>query len=310
MELFVYIALSLQTGVILFLVARLSLWRKRALKAKQPPPTFLPPEVLESQPQMPALAARAVNRLPKQTKADFLLPEAAFDIDAAYEDRVPDTPGSPNAAHRRDFADHATNLRARLAGHREIEYLNALAISYLRRRTVHVDSAKTIFFRIWDEKGADLAKDLNTRWLISTLMTFADYGRSEDERTCGALGYLYGALLVASETERSYWPDGSAPELSQATADTERFGLKGAFPFELGENNHLINLNAFVYGYALRPSVPGPLLERLMMRVRYSDTFFSRFDAARHALKLGMDGETAGRNWSFGAPPREDGSQA
>ncbi|MEL6793689.1 MAG: hypothetical protein AAFP78_09560, partial [Pseudomonadota bacterium] len=284
MELFVYAALTLQTSIIIFLVLRLAVWRRRAKSLDRPPATFLPPSVLESDPLMPVLAQRAVNRLPRQTQTDDLLPPTDFDIETAFETRIAAIPPSGEAAPRRAFADHAVNLRARLAGHREIEFLNALSISYLRRRTARVDHAKEIFFRIWDEKGDALVADLSTRWLISTLMTFADHGRSEDERICGALGYLYGAMLAASETERCYWPDGAAPEIELTTPDTERFGLNGSFPFELGGNDHLTNLNAFVYSYALRPTTPGPLLERLMMRARYSDTYFSRFDSARRRL--------------------------
>jgi hypothetical protein len=258
-------------------------------------------------PRMVALAEVAKHRKPSQGDAENLLPPINVDLEAAFDTRIPASAAPQQREDRREFAAHRAALRHRLEGRREIEFINALAISYLRRRTPHTPHARRLFFRIWDEVGTALIEEMNTRWLISTLMTFADHGRTEDERLCGSLGYIYGAFVVSSETERAYWAEGTKPEITSSAADTAAFGLNGASPFELGSSDHLSNLNGFVYEHALRSPVAGPILEKLMMRVRYSDTFFSRLDHARLAQGLGNDEAIRDRFWAFGTAPDAKG---
>ncbi len=285
--------------VVVYLTVRLI--RVKRMVAAQGPVRTLDEAI---PPRMGALADAARGRHPRNRDAVNVLPPVTVDLDQACTRILPtaDRRWQDNG-ERRDFDQHLENLRNRLAGRREIELHNAIAISYLRRKTRHADHAKALFFRIWDEKGPDLIDEMSTRWIISTLMTFADHGRTEAERTCGALGYAYGALIVSAETERCYWDDSTDPEISRTSPDHQRFGLNGSPAFELGTSNHLINLNAFVYDHALRTPVVGPILEKLMMRVRYSDTFFSRFDEARQRLALGTEAEVADRFWSFATPP-------
>lgn len=303
MNLFITASLIGQALTIAFLLWRLVAWRRAVGRLNSGKLTRS-----KREPAMPVLSRLAMHRLPLHNDAPNLLPPVKFNIAAAFNARLPDNV-TAEPGDRRDFVAHEAALRARLGGHREIEFLNALAISYLRRRTPHEDHARALFFRIWDECGEDLVKDMNTRWLISTLMTFADHGRTEEERSAGALGYLYGAMLVASETERAYWPEGAAPEIEATSASTERFGLNGAPPFELGTSDHLTNLHAFIYRHGRTSAVTAPIVERLMLRVRYSDTMFSRFDEARVRLQLGTRGEAGERFWSYAIRPNPDGSQ-
>lgn len=301
--------LSIQSGVIIYLLSRKRKLTKKLRQAKIVK-SATEEKVAPIEPRLPRLAIVARSRFPQQDDAENILPELDFDIDAAFREVIPESSEEPESEEtgRRSFRAHGRHLYHRLQGHRHLEYYNSLSISYLRRNTPFTADAKAIFFRIWDEKGEELCNELTTRWIISTLMTFADHGRGERERMCGALGYTYGAMLVASETERTYWT-GPAPSIDRAVPDRDSFGVNGCYPFQLGESDHLINLNSFVYRYALDSGISGLLLERLITRMRYSDTYFSRFDTARRVRKINTRGDDRKRFWSFGAPPKRDGRQ-
>lgn len=104
--------------------------------------------------------------------------------------------GSTYASKRRRVAHE-------FIGHSRLAYLNALLIANLRRENPPTDCA-TLFLRLWREQPDHLIQQLNPRWLVSSVMTFADHGKTGNEREIGqAMRMLFG-MMKLYEFERLY----------------------------------------------------------------------------------------------------------
>lgn len=253
-------------------------------------------------PRLPRLHERAMARYPLQHKATNVLPPPDFSISEQLA-RIVERPEGPKPEGRRSFRRQKLNLEHAFAGQPELLVTLGLAISYLRRFTPHEAHARTIFFRVMDEALDEVMPLLNTRWLISALLTFADHGRTEAERTNGLIGYILGATVIGYESERTYWR--KLPELVGRVGDRRwrHFDIEGAWPIDFGENAHLSDLAAYCYRHAIKDDLTGRLLERLLETLRDGDTVFSRADRIRLALGVALTGPQAGMAWSFNERP-------
>jgi hypothetical protein len=187
-----------------------------------------------------------------------------------------------------------------LRGKTRLAHLNALTISYLRRSTDRTQKASFLFHRIWQEHGSILINELSTRWLISTLQTFLDHGRSEAQRQIGTVGYFYANLIKIYEGERSIeGRDQDADYLNKSPQTKNLF--RGLDRFEVGGTDLMLNTNALALEVALKDDVAGLVLQELLLRVKSSHTAFSRLDKARLNLKA----ETPGfqDTWTFFEAP-------
>lgn len=214
---------------------------------------------------------RSRGRMPHQPQARDVLPDPGIDLDAARARVLAGAPAN-HPPSRRDFADQLVRLQIALDGQPEIMLWHALAISYLRRDTPHTDKARALFFRIWDEHGDWMAAELSARWLISTLQTFADHGRTPEERLCGTAGFLYGNLVKAYESEinSAYRRRGQVGRFKGAP-------VRGMHGFQPG-HDILLNINAFTIAQADGAGPAGAALLHLVARVKAGETIFARVD--------------------------------
>jgi hypothetical protein len=217
-----------------------------------------------------------------QPEQPDLLPEPdSFDTQAALRSVIyPSHAARPHS--RRAINDQFELLRSGLVGKPELLLWHAFSISYLRRRTHHTEKARALFFRIWDEQGHWLADNLNARWLVSALQTFADHGRSPREAQCGAVGYLYGNLIKVYEVEFT-----SAYDRRSNVEKYRPGGVQDLFEFQPGDDI-LVNINSHVFASALDAGPAGLALSRLISMVKDGETIFSRTDAITAEQKRGF----------------------
>ncbi len=260
-----------------------------------------PPELVrQGAARLGALAERVAGRAAGGVSAPDLLPAASVDLTGLRTSIVADPGVETKGMSRRDMRDQLVILQAALKGKSELALTNALAISYLRRGTPHTAKARALFLRIWREEGKHLLTELSTRWLLSTLQTFADHGETESQRAAGIAGFIYGGVMRMYEHERAMLglsPDQTADSITPSA----RPGLTNTGGFRLGHTDALINLNALVYEYALCDEVAGPVLEELLVRVRDSKTVFHRMDQTRKKLKA--FNKNYPNAWSFAEEP-------
>jgi hypothetical protein len=178
-------------------------------------------------------------------------------------------------------------LRAELVGQTELAVLNADLIVHLRRATFPAH-APALFLRVWREEPAVLLAELPDRWLISSVITFGDFGETEGQRRIGlALNMLF-SLMKLYEFERLF--SGMEPEKpftsrrkpgTQMPLGMQDFGFRnGGLDF---------NLLAPVWEAATQEPVVGPLACRLLDRLNADPaTIFRRIrmmsDGKREAL--------------------------
>ncbi len=164
-------------------------------------------------------------------------------------------------------------LQRAFGGRPEILLWHALAISYLRRDTPYTKKAAELFFKIWDEQAEWMATNLNGRWLISALQTFADHGRNAEEIRCGSVGYVYGSLIKIYECEIA-----SAYDRKPSTGPFRGGAVPGLFEFQPGDDI-LFNLNTLVAAQGEHAGPVGYALGSLMAQVKASQSVFERTDA-------------------------------
>jgi hypothetical protein len=251
-----------------------------------------------------ALFERARTRRTHQREIENLLPPMDIDL-KALRALVPDDIEQPaEIKSRQNMEFHNAMLRYRMRGQPESYYLNALAISYLRRRTPFNEHAAHLFHRLWKEEAEFLLPCLNARWAISTLQTFYDFGKNENQVLIGAAGYIYGNLIKIYEVEREM---GEHPNLETYKHPSPIHGVgavKGLYGFVLGRADIVVNLHTVMSEMITRDQCAGPVLQKFIELVQDGKTVFQRMDANRIHFE---DQLRKDKNlyWSFNTDPRE-----
>ncbi|MDT8856139.1 hypothetical protein RNZ50_14155 [Paracoccaceae bacterium Fryx2] len=204
-------------------------WERRRARLTFAPGEALPPLDVD-------LAALAAARLPAE------VPPLA-------------KPASPHAQKR-----HA--LMQELAGQSELALLNALLIAHLRKRRYPRNTTR-LFRRIWVEQGPFLMGELSTRWLISSMITFADHGETEAQRRLRQSLNILFSLMKLYEYERSY--TGLEPSRPFRNGPRNIAPLPLGMPeFALATGGLDINLLAPIWKEAQEEPVIGPLACHLL----------------------------------------------
>ncbi len=168
----------------------------------------------------------------------------------------------PPGAKLTGYAAKRIEIAGTLAGKSELALLNGLLIANLRKRRWPAHGP-ALFQRIWVEQGAALLAELDTRWLISSAITFSDHGVNERQRRTGqALAVLF-SLMKLYEYERLY--AGQYPDV--AFASTKRVVAPlpmGMEPFSLTTGGLDVNLIAPIWEEARRDTVIAPLARHLL----------------------------------------------
>lgn len=247
---------------------------------------------------LPELATRAAARVGWQDCADILPPEDV-DLNNLADQRLPKEVELAEVA-RSDIRDQARILEYHLRGKSQLNHLNALCISYLRRDTPHTQKARLLFHRIWREQGILLINELSTRWLISTLQTFLDHGMNEAQRSIGTAGFFYANMMKIYEGERAI--EGLEPEAGYSGSEpATKSKFRGLDRYKVGGSDLMLNTNALALEIAQRDPVAGLVLQEFLLRVKASETVFSRHDRTRQDHKIAVPGFE--NTWSFFDPP-------
>jgi len=252
-----------------------------------------PPEAERRIPRDFKTLGKRAKWLTRRSEVEDILPSVDCDLERLLHVRVNGPAIKPNLS-RREITNQLKLLEYQLNGKPEICLLNSLTISYLRRNTDHAAKARRLFLRIWAEHGDFVAKKLNTRWVLSTVQTFAEHGENEQQRQIGMAGFIYGTLIRASEVERGYQklePDAIYPT-KMARMDN-RFRHLGGYP--VGGTDMLFNLNAVMVGLAATDDAAGRVLFELLRRIRAGDTLFSRMDKTRIEHDIHADFRNTGQ---------------
>lgn len=168
----------------------------------------------------------------------------------------------PEGASR--HAAKERELRLELAGQSELVLLHGLVIAHLRKRGFP-PHAPDLFRKIWVEQGRCLLATLNTRWLISAVITFGEHGTTPSEQMLGREMGMMFSIMKLYEFERLH--SGKTPD--------DAFGLRkvdaelplGMTPFSFASGGLDINLLAPVWQRALAEPVMGPLACTLLDRL-------------------------------------------
>ncbi len=193
-----------------------------------------------------------------------------------------EVPALPLPASGHAIKRHA--LMTELAGHSELALLNGLLIAHLRKRRQPAHAA-ALFQRLWAEQGDALRAELSTRWLISSVITFADHGVKESQRRLGQSLNILFSLMKLYEFERLF--SGVPPDTAFAPRRGKRPPLPLDMPeFSLATGGLDVNLLAPLWAEALHEPVVGPLACHLLNRLNAdSGTLFRRIALMRAAQR-------------------------
>ncbi|HLQ19852.1 MAG TPA: hypothetical protein VK146_12820 [Tabrizicola sp.] len=207
------------------------------------------------------------------------LPGLDTDLAALAAAIVPEGESPP--AHRLShYKRKLWTLRTELRGKSELAVLNADLIVHLRRESFP-DHAPALFRRVWAEHGQHLLDELPTRWLISSVITFGDFGETEPQRRLGlALNMLF-SLMKLYEFERLTSGRGPDELFRSKRKRGTRLPL-GMLDFGLDRGGLDYNLLAPIWQEALTVPVVGPLACALLDRLNQDNgTLFRRLQAMR-----------------------------
>lgn len=192
------------------------------------------------------------------------LPPLDIDLQALAQRTVPegeDLPDVPLSHYKRKL----WQLRRDLEGKSELAVLNADLIVHLRRARFP-DHAPALFRRVWAEQGDVLMPELSTRWLISSIITFGDFGETEAQRRIGLSMNVLFSLMKLYEFERLSSGKGPDELFRGKRKKGSRLPL-GMLDFGLDGGGLDYNLLAPIWKAALEDQVVGPLACLLLDRL-------------------------------------------
>lgn len=109
---------------------------------------------------------------------------------------------------KNSFAAKKRMVAREFVGKSELEFLNAQLIASLRRRD-QPNLCADLFHRIWAEKSDFLIKNLDLRWKVSSVTTFADHGKTDVQRELGRGLQVFFGMMKLYEFERTHSGTGS-----------------------------------------------------------------------------------------------------
>jgi hypothetical protein len=207
------------------------------------------------------------------------LPPLDIDLAPLAAQQVPEgepTPDVPLSHYKRKL----WQLRRDLEGKSELAVLNADLIVHLRRAT-YPPHAPALFRRVWAEQGETLRAELSTRWLISSIITFGDFGETEAQRRIGLSLNVLFSLMKLYEFERLSSGLGPDELFRQKRKRGTRLPL-GMLDFGIDSGGLDYNLLAPIWKAALDEPVVGPLACHLLDRLNADPTnLFRRLQGMR-----------------------------
>ncbi|MEO9782531.1 MAG: hypothetical protein ABJH07_12210 [Sedimentitalea sp.] len=191
------------------------------------------------------------------------LPPLDADLDALAAQIVTEVDLNVQVPTR--WARKKARIAKEFSGKSQLALLNALLISNLRKYSAP-DHAPALFHRLWREQHEHLIEQLDLRWKVSSVMTFADHGGSDVQRQVGQALRMLFSMMKLYEFERLF--SGVAP--NQPYPVKQR--LHTALPLEMEDFSIRkggldVNIFAPVWELALTDPVIGPLADHLMQEL-------------------------------------------
>jgi hypothetical protein len=168
--------------------------------------------------------------------------------------------------NKRTFVHYSENLRHRFKGTPEIFHLNAFCIGVLRR-TPKQEPLRSVFLNIWSEQRDFMIANLDSRWLLSSLVTFETLGENEAQRATASLSAVFFNMMRLYETEHA---------LSLQPPDTPRYFWKkanfdpffmGLTPVALRVGDSDTNILKVLLRGAKNDPITGAMLDELLHRM-------------------------------------------
>lgn len=199
-----------------------------------------------------------------------VLPARDVDLAVLHATTVPAPTCAPDDLPRYTAQRKWQELQAEFEGQSELFRLHAMVIA-MSRRTDPPPDALLLFFRIWAEQGALMARELPTRWLISAATTFADCGQNSDQRALGmGLSLLFDLIKLHDSERRNAGQAGETPSRFVHPKDRPPLAFDMApYSFEKGDLDKV--MLARLWQLAERDSTIAPLAVA-MLRMVMSDT--------------------------------------
>ncbi|RYI30948.1 MAG: hypothetical protein EON48_05070 [Acetobacteraceae bacterium] len=189
---------------------------------------------------------------------------------------------------------HAKKLhlaRTELAGLPELAAVNAILIAHLRKQRYPAHTP-ALFRRIWAEAGAELIPQLPGRWLISSAITFGEFGETEAERRVGLSINLLFSLMKLYEFERFH--SGLPAETAFPNRNIRNRRLPLDMPhFHIAAGGLDINLLVPIWLEAQKVPVVGPIACHLLQQLNEDPSnLFRRIGLMRAGKHLARIGRT------------------
>lgn len=181
-------------------------------------------------------------------------------------------------------AEKYTTLCKEFEGQSEFLALHALTIAAARRSEPPA-IARAIFLAMWQDHGDFLMDRLDTRWQLSALQTFRDYGENEVQRRCASELTVFFGLIKLYETERRYSGFKAKQPFDLDTRTRSNLPL-GMDPYSIKNGDLDRNLLGMIWATAETDPVLRPLACHLLTSInRERGSIFRRFRLMRRELK-------------------------
>ena len=180
---------------------------------------------------------------------------------------------------KKDLAEHLRALRPEFAGLPELCFLHAELTVKIRRGVEPAKSLET-FFLLWRREARFLSRHLNSRWLISALDTFADYGDAT-QRPLALTQVAFFNVVKLAETEHLLLGSGPARDALKRVAHSDPMPLwDGMESYNVKKGDMLRNMLERMRREAASDPALAQILEALIERAEGGNTLLARMMVA------------------------------
>ncbi|MBO9444851.1 hypothetical protein [Ruegeria sp. R14_0] len=232
---------------------------------------------------LPALQDRFERRRAPFEWSDVDFPAADADLVPLTHQIVPESATRPDPGKAdTSWTRKRQQIAREFVGKSELAFLNAQLISNLRKRA-WPSHAPALFCRLWAEHSEHLLQQLDLRWQVSSIQTFADHGATQAQREVGSAMRMLFGIMKLYEFERLF--SGRPPDVPyplRRKADAELPMEMNSFSFEAGGLD--INILTPVWAQAKTDQTIAPLADHLFTALnRDPGTVFRRLAKMREA---------------------------
>lgn len=209
-----------------------------------------------------------------ENRARNALPAPRVDLNLFLEKKVQGKSGSTWPGREKNLIKHFHKLQPEFFGKSRLAHLLACTIVTIRR-TKGRGPGIGLFHRITSQHGPHLCEELNARWLVSVCDTFADHGKTSEQRAIAMTGSVLLNSVKLFETERqTFYPERPWPPNRRFAKRPEIFD--GIIPFWIEGGDMVANLLHRIRENSKLDPIAGQFTDEIVNRIMKYDTSFSR----------------------------------